>query len=552
RTDGGWGWNGDDAWERRWEFIWRNPGFVQTDSHPVVLVSWNDARAFCEWLSAREKRRYHLPTEAEWEYACRAGSTGRFFWGENEADTASYANVADRKAEAKWETESTFQIDDGYAFTSPVGMFKPNVFGLYDMIGNAREWCSDWHGSYPRQAVVDPYGPGGGEYRVVRGGSFCFGPEFCRSASRDGSTSGLRVNYMGFRIRMDAPPVGEELEAPNELLPVPLPPGSTAASPRGLVKSEEEGTKELHEGNADRAGTAPSVRTEQRPLKIKNSIGMEFAFISPGTFMMGGDQTPEEVARLHRGKPEWFVNEHPQHKVTLTRGFYMATTEVTRGQFAEFVRATGYKTDAEKEGSALVLIGSKNWKDVDGANWKAPGFLQGDNHPVVEVSWFDAVAFCRWLGDKEKRNYRLPTEAEWEYACRAGSTTAYPWGSDPDGGRGWCNVADQTARAKLPELATFSWDDGYVFTAPVGTFKANAFGLYDTIGNVYEWCLDWYGEYTAGAVRDPKGPEGGQLRVLRGGSWDDHPGYCRSACRSRPAPATRTSNIGFRVCFEPE
>ena len=144
----------------------------------------------------------------------------------------------------------------------------------------------------------------------------------------------------------------------------------------------------------------------------------------------------------------------------------------------------------------------------------------------------------------------LPTEAQWEYACRAGTKTAYPWGDNPDDGKGWANCADQSLKKKIPNQehwAFFSWDDNFVFTSPVGSFKANAFGLYDMIGNAWEWCQDRYGDYEKGAATDPTGPDNGVLRVLRGGSWLNGPWLCRSARRCRINPDCRIDYLGFRV-----
>jgi sulfatase modifying factor 1 len=166
------------------------------------------------------------------------------------------------------------------------------------------------------------------------------------------------------------------------------------------------------------------------------------------------------------------------------------------------------------------------------------------------VSWNDAVAFCKWLSKKEGKSYRLPTEAEWEYACRAGTTTRYSSGDDFETLAKVGNVADATAKAKFPD---WSWaiaaSDGYVFTAPVGKFNPNAFGLYDMHGNVWEWCADWYGDeyYAASPADDPMGPASGAGRVFRGGGWRNYAGYSRSALRAYSTPGSRSSDMGFRV-----
>ncbi len=229
----------------------------------------------------------------------------------------------------------------------------------------------------------------------------------------------------------------------------------------------------------------------------------------------------------------------------ITKPFYLGTYHVTRGQFRQFVADTAYKTDAEK-GERPGAFGWDPDKKEFGFNekysWRNAGFEQTDEHPVVNVSWNDAVAFCKWLSRKEGKTYRLPTEAEWEYACRAGTTTRYYSGDDPETLAKVGNVADAAAKAKFPDWkSTIKANDGYVFTAPVGKFKPNAFGLYDMHGNAWQWCADWYGAeyYAASPVDDPTGPDSGNDRVLRGGSWVNWPIIARSAIRSRITPDFR-------------
>ena len=206
-------------------------------------------------------------------------------------------------------------------------------------------------------------------------------------------------------------------------------------------------------------------------LDLGGKVAMKLVLIPAGEYRMGSQQT----AKRH------FDDEEPQRRRDLTKPFYMGVHHVTRGQFAAFVQQTNYKTEVEQEGWALAWNGT--WQKVAGASWRKCGFDQDDNHPVVCVSWNDAVEFCKWLGRTSGRTVCLPTEARWEYACRAGTDTIYPWGSRPEEGNGWCNAADQSAAKKFPGSTTFEWDDGYVFTSPSGKFKANAFGLYDMTGN---------------------------------------------------------------------
>ena len=200
----------------------------------------------------------------------------------------------------------------------------------------------------------------------------------------------------------------------------------------------------------------------------------------------------------------------------ITKPFYLGTYHVTRGQFRQFVADTGYKTDAEK-GEKPGAWGWNPDKKEFGFNekysWRNAGFEQTDEHPVVNVSWNDAVEFCKWLSRKEGKTYRLPTEAEWEYACRAGTTTRYYSGDDPETLAKVGNVADAAAKAKFPDWTwTIKANDGYVFTAPVGKFKPNAFGLYDMHGNAWQWCADWYGAeyYAKSPADDPTGPDSGR------------------------------------------
>ena len=277
--------------------------------------------------------------------------------------------------------------------------------------------------------------------------------------------------------------------------------------------------------------------------EFTNTIGMRFTRIEPGEFLMGSPDS--EVGR---------DKNETQHKVKLTKPFLIGIHHVTRGQFAAFVKGAAYRTDAEKDGWAYAYFDEINFGKVNGASWEKPGFVQTDDHPVVEVSWNDATAFCKWLSAKEGKNYRLPTEAEWEYACRAGANTAYFWGDNPDGGLGFANCADLTAKEKFSAWnPVFKWRDGFVFTSPVGSFKPNPWGLYDIIGNAWEWCSDFYGPYPDGDAVDPTGPAQGDAnssRVLRGGSWSDLPRLCRAAFRLSYSPDNRSYRIGFRVCLD--
>jgi formylglycine-generating enzyme required for sulfatase activity len=273
---------------------------------------------------------------------------------------------------------------------------------------------------------------------------------------------------------------------------------------------------------------------------LTNSIGMTLVLIKPGEFVMGSPETDKDARD----------DEKPQHRVRITRPFYLGVTEVTRGQFRVFVDETGYKTQAERDGKGT------GWNEANARleqnshySWRNTGFQQTEKHPVVNVSWNDAVAFTEWMSQKDGQTYRLPTEAEWEIACRAGTTTRYSCGDDPEGLAEVGNVADALAKKKFPDWPTVSAADGFLYTAPVGRYRPNAWGLYDMHGNVLEWCSDWYAAdyYQNSPTEDPVGPRQGASRVIRGGCFFYYPQNCRSAFRGGYSPSDRHYLIGFRL-----
>jgi uncharacterized protein (TIGR02996 family) len=244
------------------------------------------------------------------------------------------------------------------------------------------------------------------------------------------------------------------------------------------------------------SGLAPVVPT------WTNSLGMELALILPGSFWMGSPDAEQ-----------WRSNDEQRHRVNLTQPFFLGVYPVTVGEFGRFVAATNYNA---------------------GSEWRHPGFAQTDRHPVVNVSWNDAQALVAWLNQVEGNSglvYALPTEAQWEYACRAGSETDYWWGNDEN---------------KLGEYAWFDGNSGNA-THPVDTKQPNSWGLWQMQGNIWEWCADLYGDYPTGEVTDPSGASGGSRRVFRGGAWSNDPARCRSAYRGYSDPGNRFTYIGFRL-----
>ena len=270
-------------------------------------------------------------------------------------------------------------------------------------------------------------------------------------------------------------------------------------------------------------------------------LGLEMVWVKGGSFLMGSPA----------GEEGRFDHEGPQREVVLD-GFWLGKHEVTRGQFGRFVDATGYRTDAEKAGKSWGVKSDGSASEHSGLTWRSAGVEQSDFHPVVHVSWTDAVAFCDWLSGVSGRRYVLPSEAEWEYGCRAGSVTAYAWGAGASGGRGWLNGADASFKRVVDVAwAVFPFDDGYVYTSPVGQFRANAWGLHGMHGNAWEWCRDWYAEdfygSSAARARNPENTTEGSFRVSRGGSWGSAPQLCRSAIRGRIMPGGSSVDLGFRV-----
>ncbi len=418
------------------EVINANPSAFQTGqgNRPVDSITWLEATEFCRRLTEREKLAgalpegfsYRLPTEAEWEYAARAGTTNRYHFGDD-PDHRSYPAFARTFTSGK---------------TFNVGGLGANAWGLFDMHGNVAEWCADYADLYSGGRANEPEGPLDSAYRVVRGGGFSDHPEFIRSATRWSYLEpGSRLSNVGFRIVL---------------------------------------------ARTERDATPP----------------MEWVEIAPGTFPMGSPNN--EAGR----DPD----EGPVALVTLTERYFIARDEITQAQYQEIM----------------------------GVN---PSFFPGPlNRPVERVSWREAMEFCRRLTVAEKAanrvpegyECRLPTEAEWEFAARAGTNTRYSFVADP-------------TDANLSHYASFLAGP----TSGVGTKLPNPWGLHDVHGNVREWCLDWYGTFGAEPSLNPRGPAEGQFKVLRGGAWADKAAECRSAARGAIDPEARHPLVGFRVVLGP-
>jgi len=283
--------------------------------------------------------------------------------------------------------------------------------------------------------------------------------------------------------------------------------------------------------------SSAAMASAAAPLRVRtNRLGIKLVWIPPGEFLMGSPRYEEDRD-----------DDETQHRVRITRPFYLGQYEVTVGQFRRFVSESGYRTDRET---------TPVWEEIPHpeidvveyryCTWRDPGFTQTDDFPVTRASWNDATAFCRWLSAREGEEYRLPTEAEWEYACRAGTRTRFSTG----------NADTSLFRAGQVIPLIPNGMGGYVSqpgrtlnTSPVGSFDPNHFGLYDVHGNVWEWCADWYGAeyYRHSPTEDPEGPASGEHRVMRGGCYVLYARYARSANRYRGSPSLAFGGTGFRV-----
>jgi formylglycine-generating enzyme required for sulfatase activity len=431
---------------------------------PVTTVSWHDCQEFIKKLNAKTSGGYRLPTEAEWEYSCRAGTNTAYSFGDNLT-----------KADANY-------VDSWIEKSLAVGSYKPNAFGLYDMHGNVWEWCEDWHAEYPTGAVTDPKGPSTGNGLVLRGGSFGGLVLTVRSSCRIFDQPSNRYCAFGFRLARTVDMKAAAVPAvtkPDPTLIKPVTDGVLVA-PFSEAKAKEV-----------QKSVAKSLQKEvEEKADLGKGIKLEMVLIPAGKFMMGSP-----VSETDRG------NRETQHEVTLTKPFYMGKYEVTQDQ----------------------------WEGIMGNNPSSR--TKGAKLPVTDVSWEDCQEFIKKLNAKTNNGYRLPTEAEWEYACRAGTSTVYSFGDS---------------------LTKSDANIGGGIIKAVGSYKPNAFGLFDMHGNVWEWCEDWYANYPAEAVTDPKGSATGEVRVLRGGSSGYGGSLARSSSRNDGgAPTDRSHVVGFRLARTP-
>ncbi|NBR07888.1 MAG: formylglycine-generating enzyme family protein [Planctomycetes bacterium] len=615
--------------QEQWEAVMgNNPSETKGAKLPVTCVSWEDCQEFIEKLNTSTKGNYRLPTEAEWEYACRAGTS----------TTHSFGN--------KISPKDANYYDSKIGEPMPVGSYKPNAFGLYDMHGNVWEWCKDWYGNYSAEAEKDPQGPKDGRNqifnqpygRVLRGGSF-----FSLVEDDISGTRSSRRNYnhpefthagLGFRLAMTE--VAGQVttkEVKKEKVAIVLSPAAgretkSASMEKDLSRAEKKkeakrlllmfangqwelarvllkaaqekhwlfeellkgcgiedgvptpsmflkgvfgedgydvGLLEMPEFDCDPDDYFP-IKSElamlevlallpedlKKLLKLQKKGGIHLKVLSKywkevadGSFE-GVEYEPlnfsdcwlterdADIARIEkeceeRGKTlkkPWKDEEDlgngiklemmlipagtfmmgSHHEVTLTKPYYIGKDAVTREQWDQVM---GNNSSDYKSGNA------------------------GSKSPIDEISWDDCQEFIQKLNAMTKGGYRLPTEAEWEYACRAGTKTAYCFGNE-------LTPFDANYRySKIGGMETGGF--------PKGRYKPNAFGLYNMHGNVKEWCKDWHDDYPTKPMKDPKGPKNGEYRVLRGGDAISVPDEICSSSRWMEDPSEGEPGCGFRL-----
>jgi len=523
-----------------------DPAYFKGENRPIERVLWYDAIEFCARLAQATGKPYRLPSEAEWEYACRAGTTTPFHFGETlTTDIANYRGI-------DWEYEGeTFPGFYGSGSrgvfreeTTPVGHFKvANAFGLYDMHGNVLEWCADpWHDNYngaPSDGRV--WDENNNDYQVYdldnlvnllkttqrrecRGGSCYSGPDDCRCARRGRWHPPFQkgsdfFSGFGFRVSCSVPEIVWDKNKRPQLGTKQSGRGST---PLYLSKPTSFSFEVVKVNERGQEISRHSSQAECIIEDLGNGVTLEMVLIPGGTFMMGSPASEQRWS--------WYSGEEePQHRVTI-QPFLMGKYPITQAQWRRVANLPKLQRDLDPD----------------------PAYFKGDNRPIEQVSWYDVIEFCARLAQATQKPYRLPSEAQWEYACRAGTTTPFHFGETP-----------------TSDLANY--DRNREETTPVGHFKvANAFGLFDMHGNIYELCADpehenYNGAPSDGRVWDEKNIynryidnivnllDANENRVLRGGSWFSPLECCRCDDRHRYAPGDSGPDIGFRVaCSIPE
>lgn len=502
---------------------------------PINCVSWNDTHAYITWLNTHTGKDYRLPSEAEWEYAARAGSNQRFHFGDDETQLCKYGNAYDKTAslnggrDSQWP-DKPIACDDGEDGLSTVGIYQPNPFGLYDMIGNVSQWVADcYHPDYvnaPRTGRA--WQSESCTLRFARGGSWTTSANALESSFRPSTVApqdALTTRYFdrGFRLALDA--------QTSTSTPV-------IEQQKRFISDLAKAQKTAVERSISAAKQREDMLKEYKTWPKTPVLVPPMVTIPAGEFLMGSTASKKE---------------QPIHKVKVN-AFKISKYEVTVKQFKQFAAATNYITSNRcwkfvTEGGGQFKVGY----DVAPGNWLTPEYAPGDFHPVMCVSWDDAYAYMNWLSQQTGKKYRLPTEAEWEYAGRAGSTTKYFFGDDDKDLCQYANTFDKSGlrafvRDKAYQPKEMACDDNAEYTSIVGMYKPNAFGLYDMIGNVSEWVEDCDHPNYEGAPTDGSAwiSEKCGMRSRKGSSYGI--GGSHISMRGHGGQSNRSSlGEGFRI-----
>jgi len=446
----------------------------QGNRYPASYVSWEESVLYCQKLTEQERQarrvssdwEFRLPTEAQWEYACRAGTTSEYSFGDNGSQLSEYAWWGGNRGDGSSGVEK---------YAREVGLKKANLWGLHDIHGNVWEWCFDWYGE-KLPGGVDPCVNSSGLLRVDRGGSWFHTKQDCRSAVRVSYKQDYRGSSRGFRIVLvDSEP--SVTLATSEHIPEKKPSDPFENTPP--LTTSPSNTPAIPE-NDPFAGKVAGQGWDGNGLKMK------FCWCPPGKFTMGSPST--EIGR--------YSPYEEQVTVVLSNGFWLGKYELDKSEW-------------------FKVMGTEPWKEKY-------DFKGG---PAHNMTWADCVAFCKKLTDVEHRSgalpknwkYSLPSEAQWEYACRAGSTSAFCFGDDGSRLDPYAWFKGNTSQNRSPE--------------PKGQKKPNEWGFNDMHGNVGEWCLDIHQSNLPGGV-DPVVIEGRGAHSYRGGRWTDSASDCRSATRA--------------------
>jgi len=499
------------------------PGFEGDDLRPVVNVWWSDVQEFITKLNQQTGKKYRLPTEAEWEYVARGGSKSKgykYSGSNNIDDVAWYGGNSGRKYH--WGRSKYSYMDSRKPRV--VGIKQANELGIHDMSGNVGEWLYDWYEGYTADARMNPTGRSPDSLRVVRGGSWGDDMNRCRVNSRASSASKSGDKYTGFRLALDP---GVDSGDGSDSLTVTVTPNGGGTVSRDLDREAYPAgtnvtlTAEVAPGYVFNGWTAAAAGKEDtvwsgkeklfrvamignmkvtavfEKIDIEKDFAVAMVQVQGGTFTMG---CTERQGRYCEDN----YNELPPHSVTVS-SFYIGKYEVTQ----------------------------RLWKVVMGSN---PSEFSGDAFlPVENVSWNDIQEFINRLNRQTGKKYRLPTEAEWEYAARGGNNSK---------GYGY------SGSNNIDEVAWYAGNSGDK-TQIVGTKQPNELGIHDMNGNVSEWVNDWYGVYTHEAKTNPIGLSSGSYRVSRGGSWYVNAEVCRVSSRNRDSPDNRFGSRGFRLALSP-